>query len=63
MDAIDKLVEIVSSLDAWDDIMKYKDMFTSNTGINKLSWEAAKEGIDIDDDMFINLKRRYPMSQ
>ncbi len=59
MKELKKLCELVSSLDVWDDVGKYEDMFTSNAGINKLVWEAAKDGIDIDDDMLFNLKRIY----
>ena len=59
MEELKKLRELVSSLDVWDDVSKYEDVFTSNAGINKLIWEAAKDGIDIDDDMLLNLKRIY----
>ena len=59
MEELKKLCDIVSSLDVWEDIGKYEDMFTSNGGITKLVWEAAKDGIDIDDDMLVNLKEIY----
>ena len=57
MEVLKKLCDIVSLLDVWDDVGKYEDMFTYNTGITKLIWEAAKDGIDIDDDILFNLKR------
>jgi len=57
MEELKKLCDIVSSLDVWEDIGKYEDMFTSNGGITKLVWEAAKDGIDVDDDMLFNLKQ------
>ena len=57
MEELKKLCELVSSLDAWNDIGNYEDIFTFNPGISKLVWEAAKDGIDIDDDMLFNLKR------
>ena len=59
MEELKKLCRLVSSLDVWNDIGKYEDMFTFNSGINKLIWEAAKDDIDIDDDMLFNLKRIY----
>jgi len=57
MEVLKKLCDIVSLLDVWDDVGKYEDIFTHNKGITKLVWEAAKDGIDIDDDMLFNLKR------
>ena len=51
--------DIVSELGVWDDIGKYEDIFTSNIGITKLAWEAAKDGINVDDDILLNLKRIY----
>ncbi len=57
MEELKKLCEIASSLDVWKDVGKYEDMFTSNAGITKLIWEAAKDGIDINDDMLFNLKQ------
>ena len=57
------MCELVSSLDVWDDVGKYEVVFTSNAGITKLIWEAAKDGIDIDDDMLLNLKRIYEIAR
>jgi len=61
MEVLKKLCDIVSLLDVWDDVGKYEDMFTYNTGITKLIWEAAKDDIDIDDDMLFNLKRIHEL--
>ncbi len=57
MEVLKKLCDIVSLLDLWDDVGEYEDIFTHNKGITKLAWEAAKDGIDIDDDILFNLKR------
>ncbi len=59
MEELKKVCKLVSSLDAWNVIGNYEDIFTYNPYISKLVWEAAKDDIDIDDDMLLNLKRIY----